>query len=373
MTRKDYLKDTKRLVVKVGTSTLTFENGLLNLSRIDKLVRELANLHNKGYEVILVTSGAIGAGMGSLGLKERPKTLPDKQAVASVGQVALIHLYQKLFSEYGKQIGQLLLTKGDISNRGRYLNARNSCLRLISMGIIPVINENDSVAVDEIKVGDNDTLSAFTSTLIDADLLLILSDIDGLYTGNPKTDPKATLINTVKKIDDHIKTIATGAGSKFGTGGMATKISAGEIVTSAGIPMIIAKGFDPSIIGDVMDGQEIGTLFLETKVKLKARKHWITYGTTKTGKIIIDDGAITALRNHNSLLSIGIIKCEGDFHRGEVVSICDSNQNEVAVGISNYSQVEVDLIKGKNSSDINHILGQKDYDEVIHMDNMFIF
>jgi glutamate 5-kinase len=373
MTRKDYLKDIKRLVVKVGTSTLTFENGLLNLSRIDKLVRELANLQNKGYEVILVTSGALGAGMGSLGLKERPRTLPDKQAVSSVGQVALIHLYQKLFSEYGKQIGQLLLTMGDISNRERYLNARNSCLKLISMGIIPVINENDSVAVDEIKVGDNDTLSAFVSTLVDADLLLILSDIDGLYTSNPKTDPEATLIETVTEINDHIRSIATGAGSNLGTGGMATKISAAEIVTLAGIPMIITKGFDPSIIGDIMDGKEIGTLFLETKMKLNARKHWITYETTKKGTIIIDSGALNALKNHNSLLSIGIIKCEGEFHKGEVVSICDNDQNEVAVGISNYSQVEVDLIKGKNSSEIIDILRYNDYDEIIHIDNMFIF
>ena len=373
MTRKEYLKDTKRLVIKVGTSTLTFENGLLNLSRIDKLVRELANLQNKGYEIVLVTSGALGAGMGSLGLKERPKTLPDKQAIASVGQVALIHLYQKLFSEYGKQIGQLLLTMGDISNRRRYLNARNSCLKLISMGIIPIINENDSVAVGDIKVGDNDTLSAFVSILVDTDLLLILSDIDGLYTGNPKSDPEATLINTVPKINDHIKSISTGAGSSLGTGGMATKISAGEIVTSAGIPMIIAKGFDPSIIGNIMDGEDLGTLFLETKGKLNPRKHWITYGTTKTGTLFINDGAITALRDHNSLLSIGITDCEGDFHKGEVVSICDEDRNEVAVGICNYSQVEVDLIKGHNSSDIIDILGHKDYDEVVHMDNMFIF
>jgi len=373
MTRKDYLKDTKRLVVKVGTSTLTFENGLLNIPRIDKLVNELANLQNKGYEIILVTSGAVGAGMGSLSLEQRPKTLPEKQAIASVGQVALIHLYQKLFYKYGKQIGQLLLTKEDISNRERYLNARNSCLKLISMGIIPIINENDAVVIDEIKVGDNDTLSAFTSTLVDADLLLILSDIDGLYTNNPKIDPDATLIYTVKKIDDHIRSIATGAGSKFGTGGMSTKISAGEIVTSAGIPMIIAKGFDPTIIGNVMDGHEIGTLFLETKIKLNARKHWINYEATKKGTIFIDDGAITALKSKNSLLSIGILKCEGNFHKGEVVSICDNEQNEIAVGISNYSQIEVDLIKGKNSSDIIHILGYKDYNEVVHMDNMFIF
>jgi glutamate 5-kinase len=373
MDRKLYLKNKKRLVIKVGTSTLTFENGLLNLSRIDKLVRELANLHNKGYEIILVSSGAIGAGMGTLGLKKRPNTLPDKQAVASVGQVALIHLYQKLFSEYGKNIGQLLLTKGDISNRERYLNARNSCLRLISMGIIPIINENDSVVVEEIKVGDNDTLSAFVSTLIDADLLLILSDIDGLYTGNPKSDSSATLIDTVEKIDDHIKTIATGTSSKFGTGGMATKINAAEIVTSAGIPMIIAKGFKPEIIGDIMEGKQLGTLFLETKIKLKARKHWITYGTTKKGKIILDNGAFDAIKKHNSLLPIGILKSIGDFHRGDVVSICDHQEDEIAVGISNYSNVEINLIKGNNSNNIEGILGYKDFNEVIHIDNMFIF
>jgi len=373
MNRKTYLKDKKRIVIKIGTSTLTFENGLLNLSRIDKLIRQISNLHNKGYEIILVTSGAIGAGMGRLGLTERPNTLPDKQAIASVGQVALLHLYQKLFSEYGKNIGQLLLTKDDISNRERYLNARNACLRLISMGIIPVINENDSVVVDEIKVGDNDTLSAFVSMLIDAELLIILSDIDGLYTNNPKIDPNAKLIDTVHKIDDNIKKIASGAVSNLGTGGMSTKITAGEIVTSAGIPMIIAKGFNPEIIGEIMEGKKVGTLFLETEIKLKAKKHWITYGTIKKGVITLDKGALEAIKKHKSLLPIGVLTCEGKFHRGEVISICDSQKKEVAVGISNYNNSEIDLIKGKNSNNIQNILGHKDYDEVIHIDNMYIF
>jgi glutamate 5-kinase len=222
-------------------------------------------------------------------------------------------------------------------------------------------------------VGDNDTLSALDSTLIDADILIILSDIYGLYTSNPKNDPTATLISHVDEITSNIKEIATGAGSKFGTGGMSTKIKAGEIVTSAGIPMIIAKGFNPEIIEEIISGKDIGTLFLGNKEKLRAKKHWISYGTTKKGKLIIDDGAITALKKHNSLLSIGIKNCLGEFNKGDVISICDLKDNEIAVGITNYSHVEIDLIKGVNSHKIEIILGHKDYDEVVHIDNMYIF
>ena len=259
--RKEYLKDVTKIVVKVGTSTLTHSTGLLNLKRIENLVCQLADIHNQGIQVVLVTSGAIGAGMGKLGLKVRPKTMPAKQAAAAVGQGILIHMYEKFFSEYGKTIAQILLTKEDIVGRTRYLNARNTFLKLISQNVIPVVNENDALAVDEIKVGDNDTLSAMVTSIIEADLLIILSDIDGLYDSNPKTNPDAKIIYNVKKITDEIKGAAEGIGSNLGTGGMATKIKAAEIVIAANASMIIAEGSDPNVINHILEGRKIGTLF----------------------------------------------------------------------------------------------------------------
>lgn len=264
--RKEYLKDVKKIVVKVGTSTLTHSTGLLNLRRIESLVRQLADIHNQGIQVILVTSGAIGAGMGRLGLKVRPETMPEKQAAAAVGQGTLIHMYEKFFSEYGKTIAQILLTKEDIVDEERYLNARNTFSALLSQGVIPIVNENDAVATDEIKVGDNDTLSAMVTSLVEADLLIILSDIDGLYDSNPRENPAAKIICNVKEITDEIKASAEGAGSKFGTGGMTTKIKAAEIAVAANASMIIAEGSEPNIINDILEGREIGTLF-ERKTK----------------------------------------------------------------------------------------------------------
>jgi len=264
--RKEYLKHVTKIVVKVGTSTLTHSTGLLNLKRIENLVRQLADIHNQGIQVVLVTSGAIGAGMGKLGLKVRPKTMREKQAAAAVGQGILIHMYEKFFSEYGKTIAQILLTKEDIVDKKRYLNAHNTFSTLLSQGVIPVVNENDAVAIDEIKFGDNDTLSAMVTVLIEADLLIILSDIDGLYDSDPRTNPDAKIIYNVEKITDDIKRSAKGIGSKLGTGGMVTKIKAAEIVVTSNASMIIAEGSESNIINDILEGREIGTLF-ETNIK----------------------------------------------------------------------------------------------------------
>ncbi|MBK5240072.1 glutamate 5-kinase [Clostridium sp.] len=266
--RKEYLKDVKKIVVKVGTSTLTHSTGLLNLKHIDNLVRQLADIHNEGIQVVLVSSGAIAAGMGKLGLKVKPKTIPGKQAAAAVGQGALIHIYEKFFSEYGKIVGQILLTKEDIIDKKRYLNAHNAFKALLLQGVIPIVNENDAVATDEIKVGDNDTLSAMVTKLIDADLLIILSDIDGLYDSNPRTNPNAKFIYNVKEITDEIINSADSVGSDLGTGGMATKIKAAKIVVAANADMIIAEGSEPNIISDILGGKKIGTLF-ERKLKNK--------------------------------------------------------------------------------------------------------
>ena len=370
--REEILENIQKIVVKVGTSTLTNEDGSLNIEKIKKIVSELSNLSNKGYDVVLVTSGAVGAGMGKLNMTERPKTLSEKQALASVGQVALTHLYQLLFQEYGKIIGQILLTRGDFSDRRRYLNARNVCNTLLKNKIIPVINENDAVVSNELKVGDNDTLSALVSGLIDADLLIILSDVQGLYNKNPQKYEDANLIEIVGKIDDDIKKTADGEGSKFGTGGMITKIIAAEMATKIGTNMVIASGDDPKNISRIVEKENIGTLFTKKNKKISSKKYWLAYGTNKKGLLTIDEGAEKALFKGKSLLPVGIKSFEGDFDKGTVVKIMNMKNENIATGISNYSSDEIELIKGHRSEDIEKILGHKYDDVVVHIDNMVV-
>lgn len=261
MNRLDYLKDVKKIVVKVGSSTITHNTGLIDLGRVERLIRELADIKNMGYDIVLVSSGAIAAGVGAMSLEKKPDSLPEKQAAAAVGQLVLMHMYQKIFSEYGKVIGQILLTKDDIKDDNRLNNAKNTFTALLDAGVIPIVNENDAVVVDEIKVGDNDTLSAYVTDIIGADLLIILSDIDGLYTDDPRSNPDAKLISVVDKIDENIKLLGKGAGSSLGTGGMETKLIAGEIAASCGANMIIALGSRDGVLRDIVSGKDIGTLF----------------------------------------------------------------------------------------------------------------
>ncbi|MFU0824503.1 glutamate 5-kinase [Clostridium sp.] len=372
--RKDYLKNVKRIVVKVGTSTLTYPTGLLNINRIENLVRQLSDIHNRGIEVILVSSGAIGAGIGKLGLKSKPKTIPEKQAAAAVGQGILLHMYEKLFSEYGKIAAQILLTREDISDRVRFLNASNTFYALLEQGVIPIVNENDAIVVDEIKFGDNDTLSATVSSLVNADLLVLLTDIDGLYDSNPKVNPNAKFISYVDEITDEIVSAADGAGSSLGTGGMITKINAGKIATSSGCSMVIVNGDAPNVLSDILDGKDIGTFFQGQKHPLQAKKHWMAFGTKPSGSVIVDDGAEKALiNNHKSLLPKGIIAVEGNFSEGDVISILNSEKKDIGHGISNYNSFDIDLIKGLDSCVIEEKLGHKNYDEVIHANNLVIF
>ncbi|MCY6485312.1 glutamate 5-kinase [Clostridium aestuarii] len=374
MNRKEYVKNIKRIVVKVGTSTLTHSTGLLNLNRIESLARQLSNIHNRGIEVILVSSGAIGAGIGKLGLKQKPSTLPEKQAAAAVGQGALLHMYEKLFSEYGKIVGQILLTREDISHRARFLNARNTFFALLEQGVIPIVNENDAISVDEIKFGDNDTLSAMVASVAEADLLIILSDIDGLYDSNPKTNPDAKLIQYVDEITQEIEDSAGGAGSNLGTGGMITKINAAKIATYSGSSMIIINGSTDNILNHILDGEDVGTLFKGKTHPLQARKHWMAFSATPNGHIIIDDGAEKALmKNHKSLLPKGILFANGSFNKGDVVSIINTSNQIIAHGISNYDSEEIKSIKGLDSSLIEENLGYKTYDVVIHANNMALF
>lgn len=374
MERMDYqflVQKAKRIVVKVGTSTLTHATGKLNLERIEHLVRQLTDLRYQGKEVVLVSSGAIGAGMGKLNLDKRPKTIPEKQAIAAIGQGILMQLYEKFFSEYGQIVAQLLLTKADMDDRRRFLNARNTLTTLLQLGVIPIVNENDTVAVEEIRFGDNDTLAALVGTLVDADLLILLSDIDGLYTADPRKYPEAKLLQVVEAVNDTIENAAGDVGSKFGSGGMATKISAAKVATNAGIPMIIANGAEDNIIRRLIHGEQLGTLFVARELKTHLRKNWIAFGSKVEGVIVVDDGAKEALiAKGKSLLPSGILSVSGGFSSGAVVSITDSQGREFARGITYYSQSELEQIKGVKCKEICGILGYKDYDEAIHRDNL---
>ena len=371
-TREEILENIQRIVVKVGTSTLTNENGHLDIEKIRKIVLELSNLQDKGYDVILVSSGAVGAGMGLLNINEKPKTLAEKQMLSAVGQVSLMQIYQTLFKEHNKIVGQLLLTKEEFSNRKRYLNMRNVCNAFLKRKIIPIINENDAIVSNalKIKVGDNDTMSALVSGLIDADLLIILSDIDGLYNKNPRKYEDANLIHIVGDINEDIKKMAGAEGSKFGTGGMVTKIIAAEMVTKIGTSLVIASGDEPKNITRIVEKENIGTLFVKKNKKISLKKYWLAYGPSKEGALTIDNGAKTALKNGKSLLSVGIKSVEGTFDKGAVVEIEDLKEKVIATGISNYSSEEINLIKGEQSENIEEILGYKYDDAIIHIDNV---
>lgn len=357
----------------MGTSTLTYDTGHLNLAGIERLVRQLADLHNQGKEIILVSSGAVGAGMGRMGLLKRPRNLPDKQALAALGQGILMQFYMKLFSEYGKTAAQVLLSRGDFDERNRYLNSRHALQAVLAYGMIPVINENDVVAVEQLRFGDNDTLSAMVASLVDADLLIILSDISGLYTADPRVDPSAALMTEVKEITPEIEELAGGAGSKNGTGGMITKIMAAKIAVNSGIGMIIADGSMEQVLNKVISGEEIGTYFLPKEYKLHSRERWLAFGQTRHGRLIIDSGAVKALLSRGtSLLPSGLIEVKGDFEAGDAVEIFDEGGKEIARGLVNYSCQELQKIKGCQCSEIFSVLGHKDYDEVIHRDNMVL-
>ncbi len=365
-------KNIKRLVVKVGSSTLSYPTGKLNISQMEQLVRELADLRNSGKEVILVTSGAVGAGMGRLGLSQKPKTIPEKQATAAIGQGLLMHMYEKLFSEYGVTVAQVLLTREDMIDRRRFLNARNALNALLQLQALPIVNENDTIAVEEIKFGDNDSLSALVASLVDAELLILLTDIDGLYTANPAANKKATLINVVADINNELEELAGDTGSGLGTGGMVTKIQAAKIAMSSGFSMIIARGREEKVIKRILQGEQLGTLFLPKETRLHSKKRWIAFGSNVQGKILIDEGAQMALLEEGkSLLPTGIIGIEGSFEVGNTVSVY-CNQREIGRGIVNYSAGEIDKIKGKKTKDIAKILGYKDFDEVIHRNNFVL-
>ncbi len=373
MSTRENLTQAKRIVVKVGTSTLTHSTGKLNLERIERLVSELAEFAKQGKEVILVTSGAVGAGMELLGLTEKPKTIPEKQAAAAVGQGVLMHTYEKFFSEHGQIVAQVLLTREDSVKRSRYTNCRNTLLTLIDMGVIPIINENDAVAVDELKIGDNDTLSAMVASIVDADVLIILSDVEGVYTDNPQSNPEAKLIGEIMDITPEMEALAGGPGTKRGTGGMYTKIQAGKIAVNSGVSMVIATGLRDGVLQDILTGEQVGTVFLSKENRLQVRKRWLAFGARTHGVITIDKGCEKAiLSGGSSLLATGITAVDGDFEHGNTISVVTLEGREIARGIANYNGEDARKIIGVHTNGLVKILGSKPYDEVIHRDNMVL-
>lgn len=371
--RKDLAK-VKRIVVKVGTSTITYPNCSRNFARMDQLCRELADLHNRGYEVILVTSGAVAVGVERLGLKEKPRTIPGKQAAAAVGQGILMHTYEKLFAEYGQIVAQVLLTRTEVLDRHRYANSRNTFMELLKQNVIPIVNENDVVALDDLKIGDNDNMSALVAGIVDADLDILLSDVDGLYTANPATHPDATLIETVKEITPEIEACAGSAGSGFATGGMLTKLQAAKAATSSGISLIIASGTEPNAITRILQGEPLGTLFISRENRLQFRKRWLAFGAAIEGTLVVDAGCAKAIQRPggSSILPAGIRAVKGDFVAGHTVRVVNETGQELARGLTHYTSQELEQIKGHKSTEIEGILGTKTYDEVIHRDDLVI-
>ena len=324
-------------------------------------------------DVLLVTSGAIRAGMEKLGFTERPKTMPEAQAAAAVGQGLLMQTYSEAFGAHGLATGQVLLTREDFGDRKRYLNARNTMLTLFRHGAVPIVNENDTVAVEEIRVGDNDTLSALVASSIEADLLIMLSDVPGLYDSRPGKSAAANVIRVVKEIDDRIRSIAGETQSVDGTGGMRTKIEAAEIAMKSRVTMVVADGRRPNVITDIAAGKRVGTTFVPKEDSLRSRKRWIAFGAPARGGIVVNDGAKKMIcEGGKSVLAVGITGAVGKFSSGDMVKVLDGEGNQIARGFVNYSADEVGKIKGKRSSEIESILGYKDFDEVIHRDNMVL-
>lgn len=372
--KKSILSKARRVVIKVGSAVLTSSGGGLDQKRIEQLAKEIVSIMDERREVVLVSSGAIAAGLAKLGLKKtKGMPLPLKQAAAAVGQSGLMWMYEKTFGAHGKKVAQVLLTREDLSNRSRFLNARNTLQTLLEYGVIPIINENDTVAVDEIKFGDNDNLSGMVVQLTDADLLVILSDIDGLYTADPRLHPDARFIPLVEKITAEMERGAGDALSGVGTGGMRSKIMAAKKVGAYGVPMVILNGKKIGMLAALFDGRETGTLFLPRLEKMDSRKHWIAYTAASKGGIVVDDGGRDALvHKGKSLLPGGVVSVEGTFKVGDCVNCLDLRGSVFARGLTKYSSVDLDRIRGLKTSQIEPVLGHKDYDEVIHRDDLVI-
>jgi len=372
VSRSDFAK-TKRVVVKIGSSLLTAGGRGLNKEAIAAWVEQMASLRARGIEVILVSSGAVAEGMARLGLRIRPKTLHELQAAASVGQMGLVRVFENNFQQHGLHAAQVLLTHDDLSDRRRYLNARSTLLALLKFGVVPVINENDAVATEEIRFGDNDTLGALVANLIEAELLIILTDQQGLFTADPGVDPAARLVSEINVNDASLDVMAGDSRSGLGRGGMYTKVRAARLASRSGAATVIAAGVVENVIAEVVAGKSIGTYMVPSIGPLLARKRWLAGQLQVKGRLELDDGAVRVLRDAGkSLLAVGVISVIGGFQRGELVSCVSAQGMEVARGLINYSAEDVRKVVGKPSSEFERILGYADDEELIHRDNMVV-
>ncbi|MBU4314307.1 MAG: glutamate 5-kinase [Actinobacteria bacterium] len=373
--RKKYLKNIKKMVIKIGSSSLTSKAGGLDKVSMKRFVNEVSSLIKRGMEVIIVTSGAIAAGLENLNIKKKSEDITLLQAAASIGQVELMRLYSNFFLTSGLKIGQILLTHEDTTRRKQYLNIKNTIKKLISLNIVPVINENDSVAVDEIKFGDNDELAALVAILAESDILIILTDIDGMYDKNPRIYSDAKLISYIDKINEDIEKAAGGIGSTYGIGGMGSKIKAAKICSFSGIKTIIANSKRKNILNKIIAGEDVGTFFApQTVKKVKSIKKWIAFGMKTKGGIVIDRGAEEAVLNKGkSILAVGVVKVDGKFNKGDTLKVFSLDSKLIAKGISNFSSEDIEKIKGKNRDKILSEFDTSMCSEVIHRDCLVVF
>ncbi|MCK4622605.1 MAG: glutamate 5-kinase [Desulfuromonadales bacterium] len=370
--REALLAHVKRVVVKIGSGVLSNAAGLEN-QQVAAIAEDVCALLDRGLEVILVSSGAVAAGKGQLGISGRPQTIPQKQAAAAIGQTLIIRAYKETFLARDYNVAQVLLTRDDLSNRRRYLNARNTMMTLLEYGVTPVVNENDTVVVEEIRFGDNDNLSALVTSLVEADLLIILSDVDGLYDSNPVDNPRAELIPVVERVTPTIEAMGGSSRGSLGTGGMITKLKAAKKAALSGVGTLIVNGRSPHILTRIFAGEEVGTYVLPAQSRLTARKQWIAFSKKPRGKLLIDEGGQQAvIKRGKSLLPSGVCGVDGGFERGDAVRLCDRDGHEFARGVISYSLAETLQIMGKQSVEIEKILGYKYRDEVVCRDNLVL-
>ena len=371
--RREQLTEAKRIVVKVGSAVLTSDSGL-NHDVLANLAAEIAWLKEGGREVILVSSGSVAAGRRKLGISRKTISMREKQALAAAGQSSLMHAYEGAFEQYDQKLAQVLLTHSDFSHRHRYLNVRNTLFTLLEWGVVPIINENDTVSVDELRFGDNDTLGAMVTNLIEADLLILLTDVDSLYTGNPTVDSHAKPLCTVREVSEDVEAMAGNVCGLLGTGGMQSKILAAKSVSLRGGCSFIGSGRKSGIMRDLFGGEQVGTFFLPQAEKMHSRKHWIAYTLRPKGFLVLDDGACRALKGQGkSLLPSGIVEVRGEFGIGDPVHCLDKEGSAIAAGLVAYGSDEIVKIQGTKTCHIEKILGHKDGDEVIHRDNLVLF
>lgn len=371
--RRALLKQVKRVVVKIGTAALSNEAGGLDEKRVERLAAQVHALRERGLQVAVVSSGAIGAGMNALGLKSRPTRLPELQACAAVGQGRLTGVYDRCFRRWGYHAAQVLLTRQDIDDRRRYLNASNTIHAILDYGAVPLVNENDTISVEEITFGDNDGLAALVTNLLRADMLILLTVVDGLYENPEAPAGRRRTLQVVEKVTDKIATLATKDKSRGGKGGMQSKIEAARMATSAGEAVLIANAIEPRILERIFDGEDLGTLFLPAGVKMRSRKRWLRFGSRPSGKIVVDAGAQRALTARGkSLLPSGVTEITGDFGRGDLVAICDEEGREIGRGLVNYSAEEMLKIKGHKTSEIRRIIGEAPYKVAVHRDHLVL-